>query len=140
MQPGGRVRTHAMPNKRYTVEELRPGMILAQQVDDDQGRTIMPEGARLTPMHIKRLQKWGLDSVVVAENDAGDPESSSIVSAQGTIESASGEERETMRRIAEEVQQRFRDVDDDPVMAELKRLSVRHLVLNGSTAIPGRPN
>jgi hypothetical protein len=127
-----------MANKRYSVQELRAGMILAQAVDDDHGRTIMPQGARLTPMHIKRLQKWGLESVLVAEDEAGDPESSSVVAAQEVIESASGEERESMRRIAEEVQQRFRDADDDPVMAELKRLAVRHLVLHGRDVVPDR--
>jgi len=128
-----------MANVTYSAESLQPGMLLGQPILDDQGRTIVPEGARLTPAHIKRLDRWGVTEVVV--ND----DSSTVIAAnerqaagQAEIESASQEDRDAMRNIASAVAKRFSAVADNEIMGELKRLSVRNLVLGfqGGT-IPG---
>ena len=46
--------------KRVSVEEAKPGMILARPIIDQQGRTIVNRGAGLTQLYISRLAKWGV--------------------------------------------------------------------------------
>lgn len=128
-----------MAIKKIPVGELQAGMILAQPINDQNGRTIMPEGARLTPMHLKRLEKWGVDAVAIhADESTGQPESEEKIAARESIQQASAEDKEFMRKVAVEVMERFQNVGENPVMAELKRLAVRHLVTRGRGAIPGR--
>jgi len=115
---------------------LRPGMALAQPILDDKGRTIMQEGARLTPMHIKRLEKWGIDAVqIAADGDA--PSSSGQAAGRAQVQEASPEDRDRMRNVAKAVQERFSNIQDNPIMDELKRLTVRHLVLQKHGSVPG---
>ena len=120
-----------MTMKKVLLKELEPGMTLGQPVNDAQGRTIMPAGARLTPMYISRLEKWGIKEVVLEvegeEEDAAQPVSAGVA----IVESASDEDREAMRGIAQEAQTRFKGLEGNPLMDELKRLSVKHLVLQG---------
>jgi hypothetical protein len=128
-----------MASKHCTIEELKPGMLLAQPILDDKGRTVVPEGSRLTPMHIKRLSKWGVESVTIILDDSNASQSGRHRSVAKTVlTSASEEERDRMRFIAESIQERFSDVDKDEIMSELKRLAVRHLILGSQNkAIPG---
>ena len=126
-----------MPIKHYKVSELQAGMVLAQQIMDENGRVVMQEGSRLTPMYIKRLPNFNVESVAVEEEEAAGDEPSAEDTTPSALKDANAEDKEFMRRIAERVQDRFTDVSDIPVMAELKRLAVRHLVLAGPGTIPG---
>jgi len=125
-----------MEIKILTLSELQPGMILGQPINDQNGRTIVQEGARLTPMYIKRLDKWGITEVRIQTVDieALDDDERK---AHTTLHEATEEERGSMRALAGGVQKRFANVQGNPVMDELKRLTVRHLVLNDKGAIPG---
>ncbi len=126
-----------MAADKTPVSELQPGMVLAQQIQDDKGRTIMPEGARLTPMHIKRLEKWGVDSVLIDTEAGAKGEGKKEDAGKAALQAASSEDRDKMRSVAVAVQERFSNIGDNPVMNELKRLTVRHLVLKGGESIPG---
>ncbi|MBN2712026.1 MAG: hypothetical protein JXR97_06265 [Planctomycetes bacterium] len=129
-----------MSVRKCGINDLQPGMMLSQQVMDDKGRVVMPEGARLTPMYIKRLAKWGVEEVMVVDN-----ESETTLKAIGVEEekpekpTITPEEREAMRNIAAIIAERFSNTSGDEVMEELKRLTVRHLVLThqGGKKIPG---
>ncbi len=119
------------------LSDLQPGMVLAQPILDDKGRTIMQEGARLTPMAIRRLEKWGIEAVRVASGEDANPPSSRRASGQTALQEASPEDRDRMRSVAAAVQERFQNVADDPIMDDLKRLAVRHLVLHAQESVPG---
>ncbi len=128
-----------MAVKRVPVQELRPGMIVAQAIEDDRGRTVIPAAARLTPMFIKRMGAWGITEVLV-EDDAADSEQASAAAQRPAIlQDASQEERERMREIAMAVQLRFSNVPDTAVMGALKRIVVRHLVTIKPGSVPGLP-
>ena len=104
-----------MAGTKVPIGELQAGMVLAQQLQDDRGRTIMDEGARLTPMLIKRLEKWGEESVLVASHgdDAGGQKEETD---RSVLRAASSVERDRLRNVAAAVQERFSNIDDDPVM------------------------
>ncbi len=110
-------------------------MVLGQDITDENGRTIVPDGARLTPMYIKRLSKWGVSAVAIRDEDTATLRRENSP-AREIIQSATQEEREYMRRVAERTQKRFQKITGNPLMEELKRLVVRHLILSGKGLIP----
>jgi len=56
--------------KRMSVKESKPGMVLAQPITDQQGRTIVNAGTKLNALYISRLEKWGITEVIVADEAA----------------------------------------------------------------------
>lgn len=128
----------AMGIKQYSVEELQPGMILAQPITDPKGRIMIPAGGRLTPVHIARMPKMGITTVAVEIEEPTPAEGGKKpLSGKEILESASSEDREFMRRIALQIQERFSNLPDTPLNNELKRLALKHLILNGRGVVPG---
>ncbi len=128
-----------MATKKLPIAELKSGMLLGQEILDAKGRVVVQNGARLTPMYIKRLEKWGVDEVLIEEEEATSGETVEKRPSEGKslLENASSEDREFMRRVALAAQERFSNIKDNPVMDELKRLAIRHLVMSGRGAVPG---
>lgn len=129
-----------MPVRELPISELQPGMLLAQPVLNDKGRTVIPEDSRLTPMHLKRLEKWGIEKVSINDDDTSVIEKKEKQAAgQLTLQNASAEDREAMRNIALAIQTRFSNLQGNEIMDELKRLTVRHLVMaqQEGKALPG---
>lgn len=130
-----------MGSKRIPVQEAEAGMLLVQAILDDKGRTIVPAEARLTPAHVKRLERWGIQEIVIDQESNTSVINRADASArkEAAATSATTEEaREKMRCVAEAVQSRFQNISDNPLMDELKRLAVRHLVMNSEKGqIPG---
>jgi HD-like signal output (HDOD) protein len=96
------------------INQIHPGMALAEDLRDSRGRFLLPSGAGLTERHIKVLKMWG----VIEANIEG--------IATEEIEDAAAREIDPalMERAEEAVRERFRYVDiDHPVMRELFRLS-----------------
>lgn len=132
-----------MATKRCPVDQAQPGMLLGQPILDDKGRTIVPAGSRLTPAHIKRLDRWGIDHITITDEDSETAlsrirEEEGLPPEKPEIEQPSGEDRDKMRRIAEAIQERFSDIKDNPLMEKLKLMAVRHLVVESKEGdIPG---
>ncbi len=126
-----------MGQRRLNLAELQPGMIVAQTILDNAGRTILQEGGRLTPLIISRLEKWGVTTVVIKTDDSGVMAKPQAAAAAVDAASASEADREFMRQVAEAAIERFRNVENDPLMLELRKLAVAHLVRNGRGAVPG---
>lgn len=63
------------PGALIPAEDLAPGMVLAEEVRDQQGRLLMPAGTELTERHLRAFQLWGIRSVRVfgAGGSQGDP-------------------------------------------------------------------
>lgn len=96
-----------------SVDDLEAGMLLAEDVRDQQGRLLMPASTELTERHLRAFQLWGIMGVKIRRP---------------------GEEPETAERdvppelLAEAeaiVQERLRHNNAaDPVIAELRRICV----------------
>ena len=129
-----------MAVQKLPVSRIEAGMVAAQDIYDDRGRIILNSGGRLTPMIIKRFDKWGIEEVAVQTEEEAEAEKKKEAAkstAQSIIQSASEEDRVFMRRVAMEVQQRFANVEDSPVMMDLRRYAIRHLIMNGRGVVPG---
>lgn len=55
------------------VEALEVGMLLADEVRDQQGRLLMPAGTELTERHLRAFQLWGIMTVRIRAGDGAEP-------------------------------------------------------------------
>jgi hypothetical protein len=97
------------------LDELKPGMILAEPVYNQQELLLLEQGTTLTKKRIWMLKTWGLGKVGVKGKPRGDD--------QG----ADAARMETKETIEKELKEKFADVADDPVMAEIMKAAGRQL-------------
>jgi hypothetical protein len=91
-----------------SVDDLEAGMMLAEEVRDQQGRLLMPAGTELTPRHLRAFRLWG---ILAVRTQAGDQD---LV----PVEPPLSPEQLAQGRVA--VLDRLRDSDPaHPLMAEL---------------------
>ena len=63
------------PVAHLTLDQARPGMILATDVMDRRGRLLVPRGKELTERHLGALRMWGVPNI---EIEGDDPESDGL--------------------------------------------------------------
>lgn len=100
---------------RLKIDELRPGMILARPVYNQQDLLLLESDTSLTKKSIWMLKTWGIDQVSVKGKSKDDGE---------TIFEKESETREAIER---ELQAKFANVIDDPVMVEIMKAAGRQL-------------
>ena len=100
--------------KVVNVSEWKQGMRLARAVQNGQGVLLLNEGVELSDKSIWILKSWGVTSLCVETDDNEDP---------GHTERSDEVDREIARR----VEDTFRDVADDEVMAEIMAAAIRHI-------------
>ena len=103
---------------RLKVNELKPGMILARSVQNQQGLMLLEKDSPLTKKRIWMLKTWGIDRVSIK----GEPKKDGR-----TVFEAESETKETIER---ELKAKFADVIDDPVMEEIMKAAGRQLHKN----------
>ncbi len=87
---------------------MKPGMRLADPVNDMQGMLLLKEGVALTEKSILMLKSWGVDNVLVE----GEPE-------EGDEEGAP--DAREMAAIDQGLKVKFGALAKNPVMAEIMR-------------------
>ena len=65
--------SHAGSAVLVPVDDLEPGMLLAEEVRDQNGRLLMPAGTELTERHLRACQMWGILGVKIRSANA-DPD------------------------------------------------------------------
>jgi hypothetical protein len=99
-------------------DELKPGMILARSVYNQQDLLLLEKDSSLTKKRIWMLKTWGIDQVSVKGKAKDDDR---------TVFEA---ELETKESIETELKAKFADVIDDPVMVEIMKAAGRQLQKN----------
>jgi hypothetical protein len=103
---------------RLKIDELKPGMILAQSVYNRQDLLLLEKDSALTKKRIWMIKTWGIDQVSIKskpkEDDRTDFEA----------------ELETKETIEKELKAKFADVIDDPIMQEIMKAAGRQLQKN----------
>jgi hypothetical protein len=90
-----------------TLDKVTPGMVVRENVENDKGMVLLPEGATLNEELIARLKKWSVNGVDV-NSDA-----------------ETGSDRKTMAppvmdaELEKRLQEKFQPVLDDPIMADI---------------------
>jgi hypothetical protein len=103
---------------RLKIDELKPGMILARSVHNQQDLLLLEKDSSLTKKRIWMLKTWGIEQVSVqgeSENDG-----TAVFEA----------ELETKDTIETQLKAKFADVLDDPVMEEIMKAASRQLQKN----------
>ena len=99
-----------------SIDNLKPGMILAQPVRNHQGVLLLEAGARITKKNIRIFKSWGIFQVTIkgrpieTENRAGD---------MGI---------RLKQSIEKDLKEKFRDVLDDPVMVQIFNAAGKQLM------------
>ncbi len=58
---------------RRTIDQLEPGMVLAEAATGPRGNVLLGDGVELTERHIRALKTWGVSAVQVeGEEDAAE--------------------------------------------------------------------
>lgn len=95
------------------VDDLEVGMILAEDVHDQQGRLLLPSGSELTERHLRAFQMWGILTVKV--RGAGEEEPPELVISPEVLAAADAKVRERLRS---------HDLES-PVIAEIFQFAVQ---------------
>ncbi len=92
---------------RVNVVDLKPGMVLAQSVRNHQGVLLLDARTKITKKNIRIFKSWGVIEVAV----------------KGELNKLKTVGEKTLPRIKDtvemELQEKFSDVMDDPVMVEI---------------------
>lgn len=104
--------------KCLEVKELASGMVLTKPVRNHHDEILLREGALLTDKRIKVLKSWGIGQVWVSDEEEGKWH------GYGAGHSVTSE-RDTRAGVT--LKKKFRDVLDDPIMAEIMRVADRLL-------------
>jgi hypothetical protein len=99
-----------------TLDDVKPGMTLAQAVYTHQDRLLLEAGRRISEKHVRIFKSWGVAAVAVKGSAAGDGSTS-----RGADSPAPGVPDAAFRA-------RFAGVLDDPVMVAIMEAAARHRV------------
>ncbi len=94
------------------LSRLKPGMILAEPVQNFQGVLLLDTGAKLTEKNIEILKSWGVSKVIIEGESRKQGGRTDI-----------GPESEARRAIQKELVEKFSGVTNDPVMMEIMRVA-----------------
>jgi hypothetical protein len=97
------------------IDELKPGMILAESVYNRSGSLLLEKNTSLTKRRIWMLKTWGIDKVSL---EGKSKEGGNTVSET---------ELETKETIEKELRAKFEDTIDDPVMEIIMKAAARQL-------------
>lgn len=98
-----------------SISQLKPGMVIAADVTDSNGRLLLSEGKAITANHMTIFKMWGVPEVSVQQSDE------SPVDTDGPLDPG------LMRQVAESLKIYFAANDlTHPAVAEIFRQSVIH--------------
>ena len=100
---------------RLKIDELKPGMILARSVYNQQDLLLLEKDSALTKKRIWMIKTWGIDQVSVK----GQPKEDDRIGFEVEFESKES--------IEKELKAKFADVIDDPIMQEIMKAAGRQL-------------
>lgn len=93
--------------RHVAVGEAQVGDRIAEAIYNENGRVLLPVGARLSEAVLSRLNGWGVDRVAVQrEEDPADEGTNSLLDA---------------------LEHRFAGHEEDPLMMRIKGAARRHL-------------
>jgi putative nucleotidyltransferase with HDIG domain len=111
-----------------SISQLKPGMILATDVTDTNGRLLLSKGQSIAPKHMNIFKMWGVPEVQVKNTDGDEPEATPPV------------DPEAMRRVAEALKPAFAGNDlNHPAVAEIFRQAVVYRSRRIADHLPERP-
>ncbi|MDX9701409.1 MAG: hypothetical protein RBU23_00040 [Candidatus Auribacterota bacterium] len=106
--------------RKMTIDKVQDGMVLAKPLHNIEGKVLLAQGCKLSTRIISRLDEWGCDIVYVE----GEPET---LSEQKSVLGYSCKDGD-VEKLLEEIELRFSNVSDDPVLQMVKTTLKEHLI------------
>jgi poly-beta-hydroxyalkanoate depolymerase len=100
---------------RVNIVDLKPGMVLAQSVQNHQGVLLLDAGTKITKKNIRIFKSWGVNEFTV-EGELNK------LKAAGETQAA-----EIRAAVKMALKAKFSDVMDDPVMVEIFNAASKQL-------------
>jgi hypothetical protein len=97
------------------IDELKPGMVLAEAVRNHQDQLLLDAGRKVTAKTIRVFKSWGIRRVAVRSGAAGED------GARGGVAAAAP------AALDESLKARFADVLHDPLMVDIMQAAGRQL-------------
>jgi hypothetical protein len=101
---------------RVNIVDLKPGMVLAQSVQNHQGVLLLDAGTKITKKNIRIFKSWGVIEVSVKGE---------LNELKAAAETPVAEVKDTVEM---ELKEKFSDVLDDPVMVEIFNAARKQLM------------
>jgi hypothetical protein len=98
-----------------TVDDLKPGMVLAEAVRNLQDQVLLEAGRKVTAKAVRVFKSWGIRRVAVKSGGAGERGAQSLPPPAPPNALNAG------------LRSRFADVLDDPLMVEIMQAAGRQL-------------
>ena len=101
---------------RVNIVDLKPGMVLAQSVRNHQGVLLLDAGAKITKKNIRIFKSWGVSEASIAGelNESKNAAETPVAGIKDSVEM--------------ELEAKFSDVLDDPVMVEIFNAARKQLM------------
>ena len=96
--------------RQIRVEEARVGDVIAEPIEDQNGRVLLPAGAKLSQAVLARLEGWGVFAL--------------------SIEGEEQQGGKSKDELLVELDQRFAGLEDDETMMQIKEIARRHVIGN----------
>jgi hypothetical protein len=120
--------------RKIQTMDIEDGMVLAEEVRDNQGQVLLNTGDKLRKTYISKLQAWGVKEVVVEGKETAQGNESPA--AQQQADNALPPEME--ERIMARITRRFANVIDDPLMRSLMAIAAKHVLARAAKKYAGR--
>ena len=101
---------------RLNIVDLKPGMVLAQSVRNQQGVLLLDAGTKITKKNIRIFKSWGVIEVSV-EGELNELKTAGETPVSGLKDT-----------VEMELKAKFSDVLDDPVMVEIFNAASKQLM------------
>ena len=101
---------------RINVVDLKPGMVLAQSVHNHQGVLLLESRTKITKKNIRIFKSWGVSEASIAGelNESKNAAETPVAGIKDSVEM--------------ELEAKFSNVLDDPVMVEIFNVASRQLM------------
>ncbi len=97
--------------RQIDVAQAQVGDVIAAPLINDEGRVLLPKGAKLSPAVLSRLAGWGVQSIQLEGDDPGAESDDAVVTGgSGT----------------DEIEHRFAEWGTDDLMMAIKQIALRH--------------
>lgn len=105
------------------IEDLKAGDVILAEIKDNTGRVVVKVGSKVTPLLLKRLVKWGVET---AEIEGEAP----AVEDKKEVKPVEKKPQALNKELVIKIAKKFSKVREDPFMDKLMKLSIKHLSAN----------
>lgn len=104
--------------KKISADQIEPGMVLAEDLIDMNGRTLLKKGAHISETIVPHFQKWGFTEIMIESEEEEDTGPPPVVGYQVF--------KRSWNSVEKEIDHKFELVIKEPHMLELKEFILNH--------------